>query len=81
VVAIGFSGLLCVIISLIKPQNYDWALMKEIPTIEDDANTMMEDVSVTFSVTFPFVACCNLKCHVACNSELRLGADEGDPYH
>lgn len=43
VVAIGFSGLLCVVISLIKPQNYDWALMKEIPTIEDDANAMMED--------------------------------------
>jgi hypothetical protein len=47
VVAIGLSGLLCVVISLIKPQNYDWALMKEIPTIEDDANAMMEDVSAT----------------------------------
>uniref|UniRef100_A0A383W3Q7 Urea active transporter n=1 Tax=Tetradesmus obliquus TaxID=3088 RepID=A0A383W3Q7_TETOB len=43
VVAIGFSGLLCVVISLLKPQNYDWALMKEIPTIEDDSNAMMED--------------------------------------
>jgi hypothetical protein len=51
-VAIGFSGLLCIVISLIKPQNYDWALMKEIPTIEDDANTMMEDVSVTFDCYF-----------------------------
>eukprot|EP00882_Tetradesmus_deserticola_P003386 GHRQ01003582.1.p1 GENE.GHRQ01003582.1~~GHRQ01003582.1.p1 ORF type:complete len:665 (+),score=225.71 GHRQ01003582.1:267-2261(+) len=43
VVAIGLSGLVCVVISLIKPQNYDWALMKEIPTIEDDSNAMMED--------------------------------------
>lgn len=41
--------LLYVVISLIKPQNYDWALMKEIPTIEDDANSMTEDVSVAQS--------------------------------
>jgi hypothetical protein len=44
VVAIGFSGLVCVVVSLIKPQNYDWALMKEIPMIEDDANTHMVEV-------------------------------------
>lgn len=31
VVAIGLSGLLCVVVSLIRPDNYDWALMKEIP--------------------------------------------------
>eukprot|EP00775_Hariotina_reticulata_P012232 gene12232-12370_t len=41
VVAIGFSGLVCVVLSLIKPQNYDWALMKEIPMIEDDTDTHM----------------------------------------
>lgn len=41
VVAIGFSGLVCVVVSLIKPQNYDWALMKEIPMIESDENAFI----------------------------------------
>jgi len=41
VVAIGFSGLVCVVLSLIKPQNYDWALMKEIPMIESDENAFI----------------------------------------
>lgn len=45
VVAIGFSGLVCIVVSLIKPQNYDWALMKEIPMIEEDSHAIMEDVS------------------------------------
>ena len=44
-VAIGFSGLLCTIVSLIKPQNYDWTLMKEIPLVEDDPNAHLNDVS------------------------------------
>jgi hypothetical protein len=56
VVAIGLSALVCVVVSLIKPQNYDWALMKEIPTIEDDATEMMEDVSVTLQ----FFTLCNM---------------------
>lgn len=45
VVAIGFSGLVCVVLSLIKPQNYDWALMKEIPMIESDENAFIGAVS------------------------------------
>jgi hypothetical protein len=45
VVAIGFSGLVCVVLSLIKPQNYDWALMKEIPMIESDENAFLSSVS------------------------------------
>jgi hypothetical protein len=45
VVAIGFSGIVCVTLSLIRPQNYDWALMKEIPMIESDENAFLAQVS------------------------------------
>jgi hypothetical protein len=38
VVAIVVSALICVVVSLIKPQHYDWALMKEIPLLEEDPN-------------------------------------------
>lgn len=51
VVAIGFSGLVCVVVSLIKPQNYDWALMKEIPMIESDENAFIGAVSHAVSLT------------------------------
>lgn len=47
VVAICFSGLVCVTLSLIKPQNYDWALMKEIPMIESDENAFLSQVGFT----------------------------------
>jgi hypothetical protein len=30
------SGIICTIISLIKPQNYDWKSTREIPTVDDD---------------------------------------------
>jgi Na+/proline symporter len=46
VTAIGFSALLCTVISLIKPQNFDWELMKEIPMVEDDPAAHLHDVSV-----------------------------------
>merc|ERR1719313_2695585 len=36
VVAICSSGLIHALFSLIKPQNYDFASMKEIPMLEDD---------------------------------------------
>jgi len=36
VVAIGLSALVCIGVSLVRPQNYDWALMKEIPMVEHD---------------------------------------------
>jgi hypothetical protein len=45
-VAIFLSGIVCVVVSLIKPQNYDWALMKEIPMIESDENAFLGSVSV-----------------------------------
>ena len=35
IVAICFSGLVCIVISLLKPQNFEWALLKEIPTLEE----------------------------------------------
>ena len=43
VVAILLSGLICVVVSLIKPQKYDWALMKEIPLVEDDPNAHLSE--------------------------------------
>lgn len=47
VVAICFSGIVCVTLSLIKPQNYDWALMKEIPMIESDENAFANQVGLS----------------------------------
>jgi hypothetical protein len=35
IVAICFSGLVCIVVSMLSPQNYNWADMKEIPTIEE----------------------------------------------
>jgi Na+/proline symporter len=45
VVAIVLSALVCVVVSLIKPQNYDWAMMKEIPTLEADDHEYDDTVS------------------------------------
>jgi hypothetical protein len=36
VVAIALSAIVCIGVSMIKPQNFDWALMKEIPMVEHD---------------------------------------------
>jgi uncharacterized sodium:solute symporter family permease YidK len=46
VVAIGLSGLICIVVSLIKPQNYDWALMKEIPTVEEESIEILADTDI-----------------------------------
>ncbi|WIA11581.1 hypothetical protein OEZ85_011686 [Tetradesmus obliquus] len=43
VVAIGLSAIVCIVVSFIKPQDYDWALMKEIPMVEDDPNAFSAD--------------------------------------
>uniref|UniRef100_A0A383VGD7 Urea active transporter n=1 Tax=Tetradesmus obliquus TaxID=3088 RepID=A0A383VGD7_TETOB len=43
VVAIGLSAIVCIAVSFIKPQDYDWALMKEIPMVEDDPNAFSAD--------------------------------------
>eukprot|EP00878_Enallax_costatus_P017535 GHUV01018420.1.p1 GENE.GHUV01018420.1~~GHUV01018420.1.p1 ORF type:complete len:502 (+),score=164.21 GHUV01018420.1:1083-2588(+) len=43
VVAIGLSAVVCIVVSFIKPQDYDWALMKEIPMVEDDPNAYAAD--------------------------------------
>jgi len=64
VVAIGFSGLVCVVVSLIKPQNYDWALMKEIPMIESDENAFIGAVSHTVGATLSCVGQCCRLCQV-----------------
>jgi hypothetical protein len=37
IVSICFSGLVCIVVSLFNPQDFDWALLKEIPTIEEQA--------------------------------------------
>ncbi len=37
IVAICFSGLVCIVVSLFSPQNFDWTILKEIPTIEEQA--------------------------------------------
>lgn len=47
VVAIGLSALVCIVVSFIRPQNYDWALMKEIPMVEDDPNAYTSDGEVS----------------------------------
>ena len=46
VVAIGLSALVCIVVSMIKPQNYEWAMMKEIPTLEADDYEYGESVSI-----------------------------------
>ncbi|GBF91893.1 urea active transporter [Raphidocelis subcapitata] len=38
VVAIFAGGLICVAVSWMNPQNYNWAEMREIPLVEDDPN-------------------------------------------
>lgn len=47
VVAIALSALVCIVVSLIKPQNYDWALMKEIPMVEHDEAAYCEEGAVS----------------------------------
>ena len=37
IVAICFSGLVCIVVSMLNPQDFDWNLLKEIPTIEEQA--------------------------------------------
>lgn len=46
VVAIGLSAVVCIVVSLIKPQNFDWALMKEIPMVEHDEAAFAADGAV-----------------------------------
>jgi hypothetical protein len=36
-VAICLSGVVCIVVSLIKPQDFNWSELKEIPTIEEEA--------------------------------------------
>lgn len=43
VVAIGLSAVVCITVSLIRPQNFDWALMKEIPMVEHDEAAYVSD--------------------------------------
>jgi urea-proton symporter len=40
-VAIIFSAIICTIVSLVKPQNYNWEELAEIPLVEDDPNAYM----------------------------------------
>ena len=42
IVAICFSGLVCIIVSMISPQDFEWALLKEIPTIEEQAEVSQQ---------------------------------------
>jgi Na+/proline symporter len=42
-VAILLSGLICTVVSLIKPQNFDWANLAEIPLVEEDPNAYLSD--------------------------------------
>jgi hypothetical protein len=37
IVAICFSGLVCIVVSMLNPQDFDWNILKEIPTIEEMA--------------------------------------------
>lgn len=37
---------MCTVVSLIRPQNYDWAQMKEIPMVEEDPNAYISDGKV-----------------------------------
>ena len=39
--AIILSGIICTIVSLIKPQGYNWSDLAEIPLVEDDPNAYM----------------------------------------
>jgi hypothetical protein len=36
IVSLLLSALLCVVVSLARPQNYDWALLAHIPLAEAD---------------------------------------------
>jgi Na+/proline symporter len=42
-VAICLSGIICIAMSLLKPQNYEWANMKDIPLVEDDPAAYEDD--------------------------------------
>lgn len=47
VVAIALSAVVCIVVSLIKPQNFDWALMKEIPMVEHDDAAFSDEGAVS----------------------------------
>lgn len=49
VVAIALSALVCIVVSFIKPQNFDWALMKEIPMVEHDEAAYAETGAVSIT--------------------------------
>lgn len=42
-VAIFLGGLICVVVSLVKPDDYNWAEMANIPLVEDDPNAFLAD--------------------------------------
>jgi hypothetical protein len=46
-VAIFLSAIVCITVSCIRPQNYDWALMKDIPTVEADPNAHLHSGAVS----------------------------------
>lgn len=49
-VAIFLSAIVCITVSFIRPQNYDWALMKDIPTVEADPNAHLHSGAVSLGV-------------------------------
>lgn len=61
VVAIALSALVCIVVSLIKPQNFDWALMKEIPMVEHDEAAYADDGDVSTNEC-QGVYCCPMCC-------------------
>ncbi|GBF99241.1 urea-proton symporter-like [Raphidocelis subcapitata] len=42
-VAICLSGIICVVMSYMSPQNYNWAEMRDIPLVEDDPAAFASD--------------------------------------
>ena len=69
--SICMSILICVIISLMGPQNYDWKTTREIPTVEeDDSHKLAESGECLIQVGVPCQRCSSmfmLRMHVTCN--------------
>jgi Na+/proline symporter len=62
-VAIFLSGIVCIVISLIAPQNYDWSLMKDIPTVEADPNAHLHSGAVSIeTATLDHIWMCRMRC-------------------
>jgi len=61
VVAIALSAIVCIVVSLIKPQNFDWAVMKEIPMVEHDEAAYAETGAVS-NTRYPVVCVLGLAC-------------------